>query len=255
MLLGITETLQENNRIDVKKRIAVVTTIFLISLFLPFILFALFHFKIIPSKPTFISDIQEPVAKLINQDKIGTAFLVSQTKMLTARHMVENLSIGSSVSVIFEKAKSPINITAKVIYIAPTSSQGPIEGKVGMDYFLTDIAVLEVPAISDIEPLDLGESSSVNTLDDVVLIGYPNNDYSITKGSINSTSYQGLDLFKLDAASNPGNSGGPCILKEDNTVIGILVGGAGPNYQGENIAVKIDNIKRLLVTAGINISK
>jgi len=255
MFLGLTENLQEKERISVLKKTRTVTTVFIIVLFLPFLIYLLFHFHLAPSKPAFSSDVQEPVAKLINQDKIGTAFLVSQTKMLTARHIVENLAIGSNVSVIFEKAKTPINITAKVIYIAPTSSQGPIDGKVGMDYFLTDIAVLEVPAISGIEPLELGESSSVNPLDEVVLIGYPNNDYSITKGSINSTSYQGLDLFKLDAASNPGNSGGPCILKEDNTVIGILVGGAGPNYQGENVAIKIDNVKRLLVSDGINISK
>lgn len=255
MLLGITENLQENNRITAKKRIAVATIVFLISLLLPFILFALFHFKIVPSKPAFTSDIQEPVAKLINQDRVGTAFLVSPTKMLTARHIVENLAIGSNVSIIFEKAKSPTTITAKVIFIAPTNSQTPIDGKVGMDYFLTDIAVLEVPEITGIDPLELGESSSVNPLDDVVLIGYPNNDYSITKGSINSTSFQGMDLFKLDAASNPGNSGGPCILKEDNSVIGILVGGSGPNYQGENIAIKIDNVKKFLKIAGINISK
>jgi S1-C subfamily serine protease len=255
MLLGITDNLQEIKRIAIKKRIGVVTTVFLSTMLLPFILFILFHFNIVPSKAPFSNDLQEPVAKLINQDRIGTAFLISPTKMITARHMVENLSIGSTVSVIFEKAKSPTTIIAKVIYIAPTSSQPPTDGKVGMDYFLSDVAVLEVPEISGIEPLELGESSSINTLDEVVLIGYPNNDYSITKGSINSTSFQGMDLFKLDAASNPGNSGGPCILKEDNSVIGILVGGSGANYQGENIAIKIDNVKKLLLSSGINISK
>ena len=137
MLLGITENLQESNRIAAKKRISVATIVFLISLLLPFILLALFHFKIVSSKPVFTSEIQEPVAKLINQDRVGTAFLVSPTKMLTARHIVENLAIGSNVSLIFEKAKSPISITAKVIYFSPNNSQAAVDGKVSMDYFLT----------------------------------------------------------------------------------------------------------------------
>jgi len=255
MLLGLTENLQEKERIAVLKKSRTVTVFFIAAALLPFLIYSLFFFHLAPSKPAFSADIQEPVAKLVNQDRIGTAFLVSPTKMLTARHIVENLAIGSNVSVIFEKAKSPVTVNAKVIYISPNSSLAPADGKVGMEYFLTDIAVLEIPAINGIEPLELGVSSAVNSLDDVILIGYPNNDYSITKGSINSTSFQGMDLFKLDAASNPGNSGGPCILKEDNSVIGILVGGSGPNYQGENIAIKIDNVKKILLSAGINISK
>jgi len=99
--------------------------------------------------------------------------------------------------------------------------------------------------------LVLGESDAVQNLDEVVLIGYPNGDYSITKGNINSDKYQGLNLFKLDATSNPGNSGGPCILKEDNTVIGILVGSSTTAQQGENIAVKISDVKKILAAAKI----
>jgi S1-C subfamily serine protease len=76
-------------------------------------------------------------------------------------------------------------------------------------------------------------------------------DYSITKGNINSEKYQGVNLFKLDATSNPGNSGGPCILKDDNTVIGILVGSSATAQQGENVALKIDDVKKILKSANI----
>jgi S1-C subfamily serine protease len=108
---------------------------------------------------------------------------------------------------------------------------------------------------SDLEPLVLGESDAVQNLDEVILIGFPNGDYSITKANINSDQYQGVNLFKLDAASNPGNSGGPCFLKDDNTVIGILVGGKQPGTQGENIALKINTVKDLLRKSGIDFSK
>jgi len=250
MLLGITDNLQESKRIAIQKKVKTVVTAFLTTLILPFIIYALFHFNIVKGKPAFNSDLQEPVAKVITQKGIGTAFLINPTTLLTARHVVENMNVGDEVQLIFEQSKNKYQTTAKIKYISP-SSQQPINGTVPMDYFLTDIAVLEVSAISDIEPLVLGESDGIQNLEEVVLIGYPNGDYSITKGNINSDKFQGLNLFKLDASSNPGNSGGPCILKSDNTVIGILVGGSGPGYQGENIAVKINDVKKILRNAKV----
>jgi S1-C subfamily serine protease len=251
MILGITETLHEKNRVSIQKRIGIVTSVFLISMFLPFVLYALFHFNLVPSKPAFGSDLQEPVAKVVTQSGVGTAFLISPTILLTARHVVENSKIGDELQLIFEQSKSKLNIKAKIKFISPSSVQS-VNGQVPMEYFLTDVAVLEVAEITEIEPLILGESDAVVNLDEVILIGYPGGDYSISKGNINSDKFQGLNLFKLDATSNPGNSGGPCILKDDNTVIGILVGGSGPQFQGENVALKIDDIKRILDNAKIS---
>ena len=151
---------------------------------------------------------------------------------------------------IFEHSKNQLQVKATIKYIAPSSVRS-IAGTVPADYFLSDMAVLEVSEISDIEPFVLGESDAVQNLDEVILIGYPNGDYSITKGNINSDKYQGLNLFKLDATSNLGNSGGPCILKDDNTVIGILVGSSATAQQGENIALKINDVKRILNEAKI----
>jgi len=251
MLLGISDNLQEQNRIAIKKRINVITTVFLVSVFLPFVLYALFHFNIVPSKSAFSSDIQEPVAKVVTNSGIGTAFLINTTTLLTARHVVENAKVGDLVDLIFEHSKNQLQVKATIKYIAPSTVHS-VEGTVPADYFLTDVAVLEVSEISDIETLVLGESYAVQNLDEVVLIGYPNGDYSITKGNINSDKYQGLNLFKLDATSNPGNSGGPCILKDDNTVIGILVGSSSTAQQGENIALKIADVKKILANQKIN---
>lgn len=250
MLLGISENLQEQNRIAFKKRIGVVTTVFLVSLFLPFIIYFLFHFNLIQGKTAFSTDVQEPVAKVITSGGVGTAFLINPTTLLTARHIVENYKVGDKVDLIFEHSTKQYQTKATIKFIAPTL-QHAVDGTVRIDYFLNDVAVLEVSGINDIEPLVLGESDVVANLDDVILIGYPNGDYSITKGNINSTTYQDENLFKLDATSNPGNSGGPCILKDDNTVIGILVGTRSTAQQGENIALKINDVKRILRNAKI----
>ena len=245
MLLGVTETIQENKRVSVLKKIRIVTVLFVVTILLPFLIYLLFSLGLITGKPTFNSDIQEPVAKVVTSNGVGTAFLISPTILLTARHVVENNKVGDEVELFFEQSKSKLNVKAKIKYISPSSFQ-PINGQVPMDYFLTDVAVTEI------EPLQLGESDAVNNLDEVILIGYPNGDYSISKGNINSDKFQGFNLFKLDATSNPGNSGGPCILKNDNTVIGILVGGSGPQYQGENVALKINDVKRILDNAKIS---
>lgn len=251
MILGITKSLQENNRVSVLKKIRIVTILFIVTILLPFLSYLLFNWGLIIGKPSFNSDIQEPVAKVVTSTSVGTAFLISPTYLLTARHVVENNKVGDEVELFFDQSKSKLNVKAKIKYISPPIFQ-PINGQVPMDYFLTDVAVLEVAEITEIEPLQLGESDVVNNLDEVVLIGYPNGDYSISKGNINSDKFQGFNLFKLDATSNPGNSGGPCILKNENAVIGILVGGSGPQYQGENVALKINDVKTILNDARIN---
>jgi S1-C subfamily serine protease len=234
------------------RRIAIATAIPVA--FLPLLIWALFYFGAIPyNNPSFTNDIQEPVAKVITQSGTGTAFLISPTLLLTARHVIDGMATGDEVELFFEHSQNQQQVKAKIRYITPTNKQIVIvNDQVDTEYFLTDMAVLEVSEINDIEPLILGESSVVENLDEVILIGYPNGDYSITKGNINSQKYHNVDLFKLDATSNPGNSGGPCILKNDNTVIGILVGGSSIAKQGENIALKIDDVKTILDKIGIN---
>lgn len=250
MRLGITATLHEKERSKVAKRINTVNTFFLVLVLLPFLLYGLFHFHLIPAKSPFSVDIQEPVAKVVTKDGIGTAFLINSTTLLTARHVVAGYKTGDQVDLIFEHSRDQYQTKGTIQFVAPYS-QPVSNGNVPADYFLSDVAVLKVSEITSVEPLMLGESGSVVNLDEVVLIGYPNGDYSITKGNINSITYQGLDLFKLDATANPGNSGGPCILKSDNTVVGILVGNNATAQQGENISLKIDEVKKIMVGAKI----
>ncbi len=251
---GITQSEREENRLKILKVLRRVGLVFVLICLLPVLVVGLFEMKVLNGQPFFSSDIQEPIAKLTTPFGVGTAFLVSPTKLLTARHMIEGMNKGDEVTLSFEKSQNPGAIyKGKIIYIEPTS-QSIISGTATLDYFISDFAVIEVPEMTDILPLTIGESDAISLLDEVILIGYPGADYSISKGNINNDKYQGYDLFKLDATSNPGNSGGPCILKNDNSVIGILVGGS-KQLQGENIALKINHVKEKLKGTGVDLNK
>lgn len=231
------------------KPIGIVFTVFAI---LPVILLFLFSFRILPTKGLVDEKIEAAVARINTNRGTGTAFLISPTRMLTARHVVEGMAVGDEVDIVFEKADNQPTYKGKVLFYPPASTTASAAGTVDLNYFMQDFALIEVPEITMIDPLIIGDSKLVNNLDEVITIGFPLGDYSITQGNINSTSYQGKDLFKLDAASNPGNSGGPCLYKIDQTVIGILVGGGGQHdLQGENVAVKIHNVIDFMKANGI----
>ena len=112
---------------------------------------------------------------------------------------------------------------------------------------------LDDPSIvqdAGIYPLSIGDSDGLGNLTPVIAIGYPNGDYSIKRGDINSDSVDDLALFKIDNAMNPGDSGGPLVLEDEQTVIGMMVGGL-TGAEGENVANKINNIMVLLDEAGV----
>lgn len=249
---GINKIARDNNKRELVKRTRLVSTIFVLASFLPVVIVLLFAFNVLNSKKATSTRLEEPVAKVIAPNAIGTAFLVSPTKLITARHVVDELNIGDDIVIDFDKAVNRRQITGKVLYYQPDESNPRSEGGVTLDYFLTDIAIIEIPEVDDIEPLEIGDSDFVDDLYEIILIGYPHNDYSKTDGKINSSSYQDYDLFKSDVAVNPGNSGGPAILKDDNTVIGIIVGSpGGPNDQGENVIIKINNAIEFIESNGI----
>src|SRR4051794_20950818 len=123
----------------------------------------------------------------------------------------------------------------------------------------TDLAVLKVSATqSELRPLSLGSSRTIQVGDPTIAIGNPFGlERTLTTGVVSATkrTIQAPDGFKIDgviqtdAAINPGNSGGP-LLDAAGRVIGINsqieTGGSGGGNVGIGFAIPIDTAKRLL---------
>jgi S1-C subfamily serine protease len=123
----------------------------------------------------------------------------------------------------------------------------------------TDLAVLKVSAKpSELQPLSLGSSQSVQVGDPTIAIGNPFGlERTLTTGVVSATKRtirapNGFEIdgvIQTDAAINPGNSGGP-LLDAAGRVIGINsqieTGGSGGGNVGIGFAIPIDTAKRLV---------
>lgn len=250
MHLGIAPKERDAKRLDLIKKVKPIGAIFVITCLLPIIVYLLFHFQVFKSKPIFPVDLEQPIANVVTRSGTGTAFLTGETRLLTAKHIFEGIAIGEIVQLTFEKADPTITTEARLIWKEPTESEEP-------ESYLYDIAVLELTnptALPANYPrLPLGSSEGIGTREEVILIGYPAGLYSITNGIISNDNIRDLELFQLDAGAWPGSSGGPLILDQTHEAIGILVAGFQGEFQGINMANKIDNVQNLLDKAGVNV--
>ncbi|OHD18633.1 MAG: hypothetical protein A2086_17015 [Spirochaetes bacterium GWD1_27_9] len=101
-----------------------------------------------------------------------------------------------------------------------------------------DIALLKI-AKKNHKHLVLGRSDDMKVGDKIYTIGNPIGiKYTVTSGIISNKEIDFFQLgraFQIDAAVNPGNSGGP-VIDEKGQVIGIVFAGV-PQYQGINFAI------------------
>ena len=196
-----------------------------------------------------IEEIQKAVTFIKTSKGTGTGFLISKKYILTAGHVACD---NNSFEVTFTKNRN-VKKRGKLAKCALIAS------RTDFDFFERDYALIEIPPVQKIKPLKLGNSSEVTELDKVFTAGHSLGDInlSMTEGNISRLKYgeDSFDLFSHTIASNPGNSGGPIIMEETNEVIGILVGGRSAIItesnliipQGENIGVKINNVKNALI--------
>lgn len=250
ILLGKTQDEKDRTRRSLLKKGRLVNFLFWIAFLLPAAVYFVFEMGLVESKSQYNPSLEKSVALLSTGSGMGSAFLVSPYRLLTAKHVVSDKKEGDMVELHFEKAEPAINTTAKIVWIEPSKETAP-------EAFLKDLAVLELDnptALPEGYPyLNLGQSAKVGTRSEVILIGFPGGNMTTTSGSISNDSFQGIELFQLDVNSWPGSSGGPLILEETEEVIGMLIGGLSEEFQGINFANKVDNISKLLEDEGIDI--
>ena len=132
---------------------------------------------------------------------------------------------------------------------------------------ISDLAVVKVNNVKNLQPAVLGSSGSLAVGDPVIAVGSPLGlagtvttgiisalDRPVAAGDATSGADDVIDAIQTDAAINPGNSGGPLVdlsgaVVGVNSAIATLSGGSIADSQSGNIglgfAIPIDQAKRI----------
>jgi len=164
----------------------------------------------------------------------GSGFVISKDGyVITNEHVVHNAS--------------EINITIN-------GFDEPVPAEVVWEEYDLDLAILKVDVDKDLNPIPLGDSSTLKPGNWVIAIGNPFGlSHTVTTGVVSalgrpiqvptqggpSRTYK--NLIQTDAAINPGNSGGP-LLNIDGEVIGINTA-VSARGQGIGFAIPINEVK------------
>jgi S1-C subfamily serine protease len=124
-----------------------------------------------------------------------------------------------------------------------------------------DLALLRIEDVKDLPTLRLGSDEKLAELMEVVAVGFPFGtalspdkkgypEVSINVGSVTALRKKddALHRIQLDAALNPGNSGGP-VLDKEGKVVGVVV--AGVQGSGVNFAIPISVVSKFLAVPDV----
>jgi S1-C subfamily serine protease len=186
------------------------------------------------SKPKTTSDDNDEIS-----GASGTAFFIDNNgHMITNHHVIEGCKDKSQISY------NDKNIKAKLI---------------AKDEFL-DLALLKA---------DVKNSNFINIstappkkLKRVIVAGYPfglelSNDLKFNSGIITSLKGLGDDStrIQIDAAVNPGNSGGPIVYEENGELAAVAVAGLSKDKtEAVNFGIKASSVKNFLQSNQIDLT-
>lgn len=153
----------------------------------------------------------------------GSAFCVDTTGVfLTNNHVIDSRGIGGTVTLVLNPSEK--NERLLVARVASVSEEH-------------DLAVLLVPDAKDLTALPLETAEAITEVDSVTAYGFPfgkrlsgkAGEYpsvSINTGKVTALRKRDgeLAVIQIDAAVNPGNSGGP-LVNDAGEVVGVIVSG------------------------------
>ena len=165
----------------------------------------------------------------------GSGFIITQDGYIVTNHHV--VSGASSVTVtLYDGTEYPATVVGS-----------------DSDY---DVAVLKINA-TDLQPVTLGNSSSVNVGDSVLAIGNPLGEltFSMSQGIVSccdrAINVDGtpFNMIQVDASINPGNSGGP-LMNLYGEVVGIVSAKystySTTTVEGLGFAIPISDVKSII---------
>ena len=169
------------------------------------------------------------VAITAGADRIGTAVVIADDRVLTAAHVID-AAAGLEARVLVGNALEPFEVLA-------------IDRE-------RDLALLGVPVPADVQPIVWGSSDTLERGQDVIALGFPIGleSVSLTKGVVSSPSqtYDGLTYIQTDAAINPGNSGGP-LVDVNGRLVGLNVAKiASSEVDAVGFSVPADEVRAFL---------
>lgn len=139
----------------------------------------------------------------------GSSFLISHNVLITNSHVVSG-AVGDTVSV-------------------GRSGRQPIAGKILMVDSGLDLALISIPDQENVTPLQFVSVAQQRVGQDIVVAGYPIGlNLSFNAGTVSALdqvttmreSFAQSSLLQVDAAVNPGDSGGP-VLDSSGNVMGV----------------------------------
>jgi S1-C subfamily serine protease len=183
---------------------------------------------------TIYDQLKESVVLIQTNLGLGSGFVYDlEGRIITNHHVIEN---ASAIQVTFLDG----NITSASI--------------VGMDIY-SDIAVIKVdPEVTTLHPVVLGSSSDLTVGEPVAAMGNPFGlSDTLTAGIVSSLertldaaeNYVIIDIIQIDAAVNPGNSGGPLVnLKGQVVGVNTAIQSETGTFTGIGFAIPSDTVKR-----------